>query len=129
MFYGFSSVKCGTCGILPVSLREQNEVGWFLCRMTSRQKSTNRDSSNVLFDRPFSVSVYALWISGCQNSTRIKCLIMYNLFNNVLLWLRISAASRKCNSTTESTFDVNVSRVLQLELEPGDIVNTVHCLR
>ncbi len=37
--------------------------------------------------------------------------------------------SRECNSTAESTFDVNVSRELQLELEPGDIVNTAHCLR
>ncbi len=29
MFYGFSSVKCGTSGILPVSRREQNEVDDF----------------------------------------------------------------------------------------------------
>ncbi len=34
--------------------------------------------------------------------------------------------SRECNSTAESTFDVNVSRKLQLEA--GDIVNTEHCM-
>ncbi len=45
VFYGFSSVKCGTSGILPVSRREQNEVDDF-SKSTSRLKSTNRDSSN-----------------------------------------------------------------------------------
>ncbi len=35
--------------------------------------------------------------------------------------------SREYNYTAESTFDVNVSH--ELELEPGDIVNTAHCLR
>ncbi len=37
--------------------------------------------------------------------------------------------SREYNYTAESTFDVNVSHELQLELELGDIVNTAHCLR
>ncbi len=41
VFYGFSSVKCG---ILPVSLCEQNEVEDF---STSRLKSMNRDSPSI----------------------------------------------------------------------------------
>ncbi len=48
VFYGFSSVKCGTSGILPVSWREQNEVDDF-SKSTSRLKSTNRDSSKWHF--------------------------------------------------------------------------------
>ncbi len=44
VFYGFSSEKCGTSGILAVSRREQNEVDDF-SKSTSRLKSTNRDSS------------------------------------------------------------------------------------
>ncbi len=47
VFYGFSSVKCATSGILPDSRLEQNEVDDFL-KLTSRLKSTNRDSSNDL---------------------------------------------------------------------------------
>ncbi len=31
-------------------------------------------------------------------------------------------------TTAESIFDVNVSRESQLQLEPGDIVNTVHSM-
>ncbi len=46
MFYVFSSVKCGTSGILPVSPRQQNEVDDF-SKSTSRLKSTNRDSSTL----------------------------------------------------------------------------------
>ncbi len=46
MFYEFSSVKCGTSGILPVSRREQNEVDDF-SKSTSQLKSTNRDSSKI----------------------------------------------------------------------------------
>ncbi len=34
--------------------------------------------------------------------------------------------SRECNSTAESTYDVNVSH--ELQLEPGDIVNTANCM-
>ncbi len=45
VFYGFSSVKCGTSGILPVSRRQQNEVDDF-SKSTSQLKSTNHDSSN-----------------------------------------------------------------------------------
>ncbi len=41
VFYGFSSVKCG---ILPVSLCEQNEVEDFL---TIRLKSMNRDRPSI----------------------------------------------------------------------------------
>ncbi len=41
------------------------------------------------------------------------------------MWLRISAVSCECNSTAESTFDVNVSR----EWSRETIVNTAHCLR
>ncbi len=46
MFYGFSSVKCGTSGILLVSRHEQNEVDDF-SKSTSRLISTNRDSSKT----------------------------------------------------------------------------------
>ncbi len=31
-------------------------------------------------------------------------------------------------ATAESTFNVNVSHEFQLQLEPGDIVNTEHCM-
>ncbi len=41
VFYGFSSVKCG---ILPVSLCEQNEVEDF---STIRLKSMNRDRPSI----------------------------------------------------------------------------------
>ncbi len=43
MFYVFSSVKCATSGIFPVSRREQNEVDDFY-KSNSRDKSTNHDS-------------------------------------------------------------------------------------
>ncbi len=33
--------------------------------------------------------------------------------NNVLLWLRINAVSRECNSTAELIFDVNICRIVQ----------------
>ncbi len=43
VFYGFSSVKCG---ILPVSLCEQNEVEDFF-KSTIRLKSMNRDRPSI----------------------------------------------------------------------------------
>ncbi len=45
VFYGSSSVKCPTSGILPVSRRKQYEVE-DLKKSNSRIKSTNRDSPN-----------------------------------------------------------------------------------
>ncbi len=46
MVYGFSSVKCATSGILPVSRREQKEVDDFF-KSTSCDKSTDCESPSI----------------------------------------------------------------------------------
>ncbi len=58
VFYGFSSVKCATSGILPVSRCEQNEIDDFF-KLTNRPTIINSYKKSYPFE-------YIIQCSDCK---------------------------------------------------------------